>query len=159
LKDLLDKARSYALKLLSYRARSEKELGERLMKKGIAEPEVSATICYLKDRGLVDDLVLAEAIEREAVSAKMLSRMGTRRYMLRRGIAPDIIDAVLQKDAYSDIDTARRLVTKKMRVLHAYPPETGKRRLYGFLSRRGYSSETITKVLNEMIDKKEVNER
>jgi regulatory protein len=159
LKGLQNKARHYALKLLSYRARSEKELGERLIRKGIAEPVVSATIHHLKEIGLVNDLALAEAIRREALTTKMLSRRGARIYMIRRGISPDIIDTVLYQDNNTDIDNARRFVDKKMRVLHKYPQETAKRRLYGLLSRRGYSSETIIKVLNEMITTKEVDKR
>ena len=129
------------------------------MKKGITEPEVSETIRHLKETGLINDPALAEAIRREAITIKMLSKRGARRYMAHRGISQDIIDTVLDKEINSDIDNARSFVDKKMRVLHNYSPEIVKRRLYGLLSRRGYSPETIIKVLKEKIITKEVDER
>jgi len=149
LKGSRDKAKQYALKLLSYRGRSIKELQERLRGKGIPESDVSSAIKYLKDTGLIDDVSLAESLKREAETIKMLSRKGAKRYLFGRGIPQDIIDSVFRHDENEDVENAGRLVDKKMKVLGGYPSEVVKRRLYGLLSRRGYSSETILKVLKD----------
>ena len=151
-----DKARQYALKLLSYRGRSVKELEERLRGKGIPESAVSAAIRYLKDIGLIDDVSLAESLKREAQTTKMLSQKGAKQYLFSRGIPRDIIDSVFSYDENADVENAGRLVDKKMKVLGGYPAEIVKRRLYGLLSRRGYSSGTILKVLKDKYSMKEV---
>jgi regulatory protein len=146
---LHDKAKQYALKLLSYRGRSEKELEERLIKKGITKTVASSTIKYLKHLGLIDDMALAETLKREALTTKLLSQNGARRFILNRGIPCEIVNQILSKDENTDIDTARRLIDKKLRAFKDYSSETVKRRLYNLLFRRGYSFETINKVLKE----------
>lgn len=133
-----------------------KELEERLRGKGIPESAVSSAMRYLKDIGLIDDVSLAESLKREAQTAKMLSQKGAKRYLFGRGIPRDIIDSVFSHDENADVENARRFVDKKMKVLDGYPAEVVKRRLYGLLSRRGYSSETILKVLKDKYFIKEV---
>ena len=150
-----DKAKQYSLKLLSYRGRSEKELEERLRKKGVSARGITSTMRYLKDTGLLNDLSLAESLKREALTYRMLSQAGARYFMLRRGIPRSIVDSVLSNDDNIDIDNAVKFVDKKLRVLGKYPAETAKRRLYNLLLRRGYSSGTILKVLKEKIMKEE----
>jgi regulatory protein len=156
LKGFHDRARQYALKLLSYRGRSVKELEERLREKGIPESEVSSVIRHLRDIGLVDDVSLAESLKREARTVKMLSQKGAKNYLFRRGIPRDVIDSVFSHDENDDIENARKFVDRKMRAVGNFPAETVKRRLYGLLSRRGYSSETIFAVLKENKFLKEV---
>lgn len=155
MKGLPDKARQYALKLLSYRGRSEKELEQRLLKKGITKTIVSSTINELKKIGLIDDMSLAEALKRQAITTKMLSRNGAKRYMRTRGIPGNIADVVFYYDENKDFDNALRFAGKKLKSLNHYPSEVVKRRLYNLLLRRGYSAETIMKVLKNIPDKEE----
>jgi regulatory protein len=147
LKGLQNKARQYAFKLLSYRGRSEKELEERLIKKGITKTVTSSTINYLKHIGLIDDMALAETLKREAVTTKLLSQNGAKKFILNRGISREIVDLVFSNDENEDIENARRLVDKKLKTFKNYSSETVRRRLYNLLLRRGYSFETIMAVL------------
>ncbi|MBE0425522.1 MAG: regulatory protein RecX [Nitrospirae bacterium] len=149
MKDSHVKAKQYALKLLSYRGRSEKELTTRLKIKGINESVASLTVGYLKDIGLIDDFSLAETLKREALTAKLLSQNAAKKYVLNRGIPHDIVDIIFSKDEDADFDNARRIAEKKLRILKDYPYKVAKRRLCNLLSRKGYSYETIMKVLKE----------
>jgi len=144
-----DKAKQYALKLLSYRGRSEREIQERLRKKGFTNSAVSSTIKYLKEIGLIDDISLAENLKRQALATKMLAQEGAKRYMLSRGITREIVDRAFCHGEDMDLDNAARLTDRKLRKLRNYPADIIKRRLYYFLSRRGYSSETISKALKD----------
>lgn len=137
------------MKLLSYRGRSVKELEERLRRKGFPETVVSSTIRSLKRAGLIDDRALAESLRREAMKTKLLSQYGARHLMLKRGIPKEIVDSMFTIDEQEDIETAKKLVNKKLRTIQHAPPEKVKRRLYNLLLRRGYSFETIKKVLRE----------
>jgi regulatory protein len=149
LRDFQNRARDYALKLLSYRGRSERELEERLLKKGIATSETSSTIRYLKEIGLVDDMSLAETLKRETLNRRLLSQSGAKKYMLSRGIPRGIVDLVFSCHEDTDFANALQIIEKKRKVLGKYPQAVARRRLYGFLQRRGYSSETIMKVLRD----------
>lgn len=141
------RAKQYSLKLLSYKGRSEKEMEERLRKKGVSSQVISSTIQYLKDAGLLDDRSLAENLKREALSIRMLSQYGARNFMLSKGIPKSIVNSVFGSAEHSDFDNAVRLVDKKLKVLGKYPPATVERRLHNLLARRGYSAGTIMKVL------------
>jgi regulatory protein len=149
LSDLQNKARKYAVKLLSYKGRSRKELEERLKKKGFNDTVTSSTIRFLNDSGLINDLSLAETLKREALSSKMLSQTGAKRFILARGIPQEIIDRIFSHDEDIDAENAARLMDKKKKSLINYPPETARRRLYNLLLRRGYSYTTIMKALKE----------
>ncbi len=154
MKDLEDKARQYALKLLSYRGRSEKELAARLTKKGFSGTATSSAIRCLKNAGLVNDIQLAEALVREASTIKLLGRAGTRNYMLNKGISRDIVDAAISHSDDAEIDSAMRLANKKLKTSKDHPFDIVRRRLYNLLSRRGYTSETIATVLKNINSKK-----
>ena len=147
--DSQSKAKKYAFKLLSYRGRSEKELKERLVKKGIRKAVASSTVQDLKRLGLIDDRSLAETLKREAFSRKFLSQQGAIRFLHQRGIPHDLINDALNGDQMIDIYTARKLVHKKIKNLRNYSSSHVKKKLYGHLARRGYSSDTIRKVLKE----------
>ena len=149
MKDLQNKAKQYALKLLSYRGRSEKELKERLMKKGISEALVSSTVDHLRKLGYLDDVSLAEALKREAVARKFLSRTGAKKYLLNRGIPRDIVQRVFLQEEETDSENAKKYIRKKIRMFENYPRETARRRLYNQLLRRGYSPETIYTALKD----------
>jgi regulatory protein len=149
LNGLQNKARTYALKLLSYRGRSEQELRERLKKKGFSQIEAIATIRDLKQSGLVDDANLAETLKWEAFTAKMLSTEGAKRYVLGRGIPRDIAETAFACNEERDKENAKRLVDKKLRVLKNYPFATARRRMYNLLARKGYSSGLIVELLKE----------
>ena len=155
MKDLQNKAKQYALKLLSYRGRSEKELKERLIKKGISEALVSSTADYLRKLGYLDDVSLAEALKREAIERKLLSQAGAKKYLLNRGIPRNIVHSVFLQEEETDRENAKNYIRKKIRMFENYPPETVRRRLYNQMIRRGYSSETIYAALKDKTTNRE----
>jgi regulatory protein len=144
-----DKTKRYALKLLSYKGRSEREMEERLRKKGASHETVASTIEYLRNSGLLNDLSLAESLKREALTHRMLSLAGARNFILKRGIPKDLVDALFTSDEDTDFENALRFADKKLRILERYPAVTAKRRLYNLLLRRGYSVGTIMKVIKD----------
>jgi len=149
LNDSQNKTKQYALKLLSYRGRSEKELKERLAGKGISGALVSSTMDHLRKLGYLDDVSLAEALKREAITRKLLSQTGAKRYLLNRGIPRDIVHRVFCQEEEADSENAKKYIRKKIRMLDNYPHETVRRRLYNQLLRRGYSPETISAALKD----------
>jgi regulatory protein len=152
---LEDKARRYAVRLLSYRGRSVRELEDRLKRKGFSDDVVASTVWHLQHAGLLDDVVLADALKREAITTKFMSQYGAKKFMLARGISREIVDSIFRDDETEDFKNAKRLADKKMRIIGILPAEKIKRRLSHLLLRKGYSFETIQSVLKQ-INVKEV---
>lgn len=149
LKDSHVKAREYALKLLSYRSRSEKEIYDRLKKKGFAGAEITCTIKFLQAAGLIKDEELVHELLKNAVEKKYLAKRGIKLFLRNRGIKKDLIDEAisgLSEDA--EKEAALGLAERKLKVLKNYPPDIIKRRLWGMLERRGFSAEIIKETLN-----------
>jgi len=128
---------------------------ERLVKKGFSADVVTQTVEFLRKSGFLDDTALAENLKRDAFSRKMLSQRGAKQYMLSRGIPLPVIETAIVGDERIDIENAKRIVEKKMKMLKNYAPEIIRRRLYNVLSRRGYASETIRTVLKDNFSYKE----
>lgn len=90
------KAKESALRLLRYRARSERELFLRLRAKGFSEAVVRNVLHRLKSVGLVDDAALAETIVQSALNDnKPHSRWEVRCKLHGLGIPDELIEHAL----------------------------------------------------------------
>jgi regulatory protein len=150
LTDSPDEARRYALRLLSYRARSERELEDRLEKKGFSSRSISPVMQYLKEVKLLDDAGLAEQLRRQAQEVRLLGYGSAKAFMMKRGLPRDIVEAVLAFDESGEVRSARRLVEKKLKSFGDHPSADDRKKLRNFLARRGYSFETIRDALRDM---------
>ncbi len=153
-----DPALRYAFRLLSYRGRSEKEMAERLRRKGFDDSSVASVIDRLRSAGLIDDRKLASSLKRYAGESKHLSILGTKKLLAERGVQRDLIEETVEGIDESEI--ARSLVERKIAAWGKHLPAGGRqlltpdviRKLYAFLLRRGYPSETIKKILEQVKD-------
>jgi regulatory protein len=152
----------YAYKLLSYRGRSEAEMAGRLRMKGFDEPEISKAIAQLKESGFLDDRKLADSLRRYAQESKRLSVIGTRRFLLQRGVPAEIVSEVVRD--IDEVGTARKVVEKKVaswrkQGLSLKSPQLDGslvKKLYGLLYRKGYPPEAIKKVLHDYTGKEDI---
>jgi regulatory protein len=135
-----------ALDLLGYRARSEKEVRDRLRRYGYGEGTVAAVTGRLKELGYLDDEDFARLAAREK----------SRRYGPRR-VSAELrksgVDADLARDVV-DEEFAERSEIEEARSVAAQRYNRGgsgaeARRVYGFLVRRGYSTEVCANVARE----------
>jgi regulatory protein len=135
-----------ALNFLGYRARSEKEVRDRLGRYGYGEETVEVVIGRLKELGYLDDEDFSRFVAREAAR-----RYGPRRVsaeLRKRGV-----DAELARDVVEE-EFAGRSERQEARSIAAQRYNRGgsdaeARRVYGFLVRRGYSSEVCAEVARE----------
>lgn len=138
------KVKERALYLLTYRARSKKELTDRLKEKGGGSPRteiniIADVIGELETIGLIDDTVFAELWVRER--SKSYGPFRLRSELIKKGIAKEIIDKALSE--LNELDTAHQIAQKWIKGHKNLPPVVFKRRLFSFLMRRGISYETI----------------
>lgn len=141
-----------ALKLLSYRARSKKEMADKLQRKGFTGGQIHDVIKLLESAGLINDRALAVELLRYSVERKSLGNKGIRVFLASRGIERDLIDKTLSDHSpESEANAALEFAEKKLKILKRYPQEVIKRRLWGMLQRRGFSSEVVSKTVNSVL--------
>ncbi len=147
------KAYLFALKLLGYRQRSEQELMRRLSMKGFGSEDIGHAIIKLKDYGYIDDKAMAGSLKLKAEERKRLGLRGARYYLKSMGISQENTDEALE--GYDEVPGAHILAEKKMRTLGHCPARTARQKLSGYLKRRGFSSDTIKKAINEVLKENE----
>ena len=126
---------------LSYRPRSESELRERLYRRGFGDDSVEAVIAKLKEQGLVDDTAFAQFWKDNRESFSPRSQWLTRLELRRKGVAEEIIAQVA--DVIDDDASAYRAALRKTRSLSLSDYQSFRRRLGGYLRRRGFSYRVI----------------
>jgi regulatory protein len=140
-----------ALLMLAARARSRQELERLLVKKGEDPAAVTRAAERLAEVGFLDDAAFARQFARaKAVGAK-LSRRRIQQELGRRGVgrtmADRAVETVFEEEGIDESESIERVAEKKLRTMGTLDDATRRRRLYGFLARRGYPSDAISKVM------------
>jgi regulatory protein len=143
-----------ALGALARARRTRRELARRL---AAHEPDadlVERALARLEALGLLDDAAVARA---EAAS-RFKRGEGTgrvRQALMRKGVDRSAVDdAVRTVAGEEEIDEAalcRSAAEKRLRALRSYAPEVQRRRLTGFLLRRGFGGGLVSDVVRRVL--------
>ncbi|WGX99274.1 regulatory protein RecX [Nocardioides sp. L-11A] len=133
-------ARKILLDQLSIKARSRRELEDRLARRRVP-PEVAARLLdRFEEVGLVDDEAFARAWVEGRQRSRGLARTALAVELRRKGVADETAKAVLAEvDPGEEEAAARGLVRKKLRSMRGLDEQVAARRLVGMLARKGYS--------------------
>lgn len=147
------KAFNYAILLLSYRARSTKEITSRLRDKGIMIDVINETIENLKKIGYIDDVEFAKVLIRDRQRIKKTGKNLIKQELLHKGISKQIINELVEgtADDNDEYERAKDLATKKIYSYRKDDQMSRQRKLYGFLIRKGYSYDVASQVVKELI--------
>jgi regulatory protein len=140
------RAMDAALGLLSYRARSRKEIAGRLKRRGFSAELVELTCARLGELGLLNDRQFAESVARERL---VFTGKGPRHIsaeLRRKGIPQPLIQQALEQ-AGDEEDAARAVLAKVSRRYAGLDPRKRLRKLHDLLLRRGFSFEVVGRVL------------
>lgn len=143
----LRKAKEYAVLLLSYRARTDHELRERLERREFPPDIITEAMDRLAELKLVDDTRYAHDFARDRVEIGKKGKWRIRGELIKRGVDRKEIDRALEQ-APDELKAARELVTKYRPRYARLEPDVGRRRLYALLVRRGFSVDTIREALS-----------
>ncbi|MCX7622864.1 MAG: recombination regulator RecX [Thermomicrobium sp.] len=145
----LEAAQEVALRLLAVRPRSEAELATRLRRKGYASEIIEDVLRRLRMLGYLDDRAFAEAWVTQRRRSNPRGPKLLRRELRDKGIAPDLIEAVVPAEPEEELRLAREVARKHWPRLASLDRAVARRRLAGLLERRGFSWTTIRSVLSE----------
>lgn len=166
-----------AVRFLSYRPRSSREVEMRLRKKGYTPEQIADAIERLRKQGYVDDMEFARFWVSNRMAFSPRGPRLLRSELRQKGVPQDVVDAVLQEQVEaqaeaeqqaedtaavwgetsddptpgSDLANALTIARKKWRSYSTLDPQTARRRLTGFLMRRGYNYETVDGVMRRLL--------
>ena len=138
-------ARTILLDQLTGRARSRKELSDKLKTKHVPPEVATRLLDRFEEVGLVDDGAFARTwvSQRQSASGggKGLDRRALAHELRRKGVDDETAREVLDElDPAAEEHAARELVRRKLRSLSRVDDQTATRRLVGMLARKGYPS-------------------
>lgn len=150
--DILQKAKNYCFLLLKFRARSEKEIYDRLKRKNFDERIILAACKSLKDSGFIDD----NAFSKTWIGWRLKKPFGFRRIrqeLKLKGIEDNLIESNIAQISgnYSEEETVLNLAKQRLNKLSGKDSDKAKKNLYGYLLRRGFATDTVINVINQLI--------
>lgn len=146
------RAKRTALRFLTARPRSVAETRRRLVHFGFSSGTVDEVVAWLRELGYLDD----EAFARGWVDSRArLKPVGARRLELElreKGVAQEAARAaVAGVTREQEAEWAAAVATKRLAHLGGLPREAARRRLYGFLERRGFHPDVIREVVARLL--------
>lgn len=158
------RARTAALSLLSFRARSRRELADRLRRKEFPAAAVERCLDDLEAAGWIDDPAFARALVRDRLRLRPRGPGRMTQELRSKGVseevARDAVRAVFDDEEVSvaelALEVARGWVRRQSPATRAvlcaadFSPEREKvqRRLYAFLARRGFTGTIARRALD-----------
>lgn len=147
----LTRAKNSAYRYLTYRPRSRAEIVQKLRDREFDEAIIEAALADLERLGYVNDRQFAG---QWAASRARLGGFGRRRIeqeLKKKGIDREIIKRTLQEVCgdHAEVEIAKKTAERKLASMKALDRETRRRRLAGFLERKGFPFDIIHVVLKD----------
>lgn len=152
------------ISFVSYRMRSRKELSSFINRRayaiGIRDTHLLNNVfSRLEELGYADDKRFARMWITERMKNKPKGVWLLARELEAKGIAGEIIDDVIESElgnqqgsteGTSEEKLAHRAIQKKLVFWKKYPIMEQKKKIYGFLARRGFPSHVIFRIIDEI---------
>jgi regulatory protein len=143
-------AYQYALRLLTGRDYSVAGIRRKLATRDVAEDDLEAVVQRLQREGWLDDRRYAERFAAGALSSGRYYGVRLRLEMRRRGLTPDVVAETLapllaESDEVSEVRSAAERRHPGFSFSEAN--DRDKRRMVGFLQRRGFGISAIMRAL------------
>ncbi|HWF45123.1 MAG TPA: RecX family transcriptional regulator [Candidatus Kapabacteria bacterium] len=140
-------AKRIALAFLNYRARSEKEICDRLAKEDIPKDVIARVLEFLQELKLIDDTSWSKAYVNDTLHRKPVSSRQLEFGLKQKGVPKEIIEQTISElnSKETDEDRALQAATKRWpRILRSEADSRKqKQKLYTFLVGRGFNFEVI----------------
>jgi regulatory protein len=139
-----------ALSILARRELSERQMRERLARRGFGVDDVHAAIDRLKSERALDDARVAGAIARTQTAIKRRGRIRVRQAIEQAGISRDIAQQALD-ETFADVDDDALLETalgRRLKEDRLIANDREFQRLYRYLVGQGFESDRVLRALS-----------
>jgi regulatory protein len=148
--ELFEAAREMAIRYIDYAARTSVEVSRRLAKAGYDEEMVAAVVADLQRAELLNDEEFSRQWVESRARSKKIGRARLASELRLKGVSKEAVDDALgELDPERELDTATELARKRLGGDDPADPAV-RRRLAGFLQRRGYKWETVEQVFTRI---------
>lgn len=147
------RAKQRALDYLAHKPRTETEVRRKLQRKDVPKPVVEDVVARLYELNYLDDEAYAQDYVRNRFASKKYGPVRIRRELVERGIDRHVAETVVDElFAEKDVQAVAREHAEKRwaRLADEEDPRRRKQKLYRYLRRRGFTSATITPLLDEL---------
>ena len=145
----LAEAMRVGLRYLSVRPRSCREIELRLLREKLEHETIEQTIDRLTTLGYLDDRSFAAAFARDRIRLRPCGVRRMKADLLSRGVSSCDADegferAMMEQDVIGH-ELLQQVASARASKLDDLDKGVARRRLFGYLSRRGFSSENVRK--------------
>ncbi len=144
-------AKSAAIRLLASRARPKGYLIQRLQDKGLPREAIEQAVGDLERAGYVDDEQYARDRVEELIRKSKRGEFALIHRLIQDGLSRDLAERVVAERLEGEDTTqwAMEVAAERVRRLRDVEPQTARRRLYGYLARRGFSEAVAIRATEE----------
>ncbi len=151
--------RDDALNLLSFKSRSVSNLRSALRRKGHSNDEIDEVVAEFLEKGYLNDLKTAEMWSESMMQTGNYGVNGIRTELVQKGIPADMASSCAEAayEGFEELEVARKAVAKKFKgVDEKMEPREFEKfcgGVYRYLAHRGFSNDTVFRIINELRDK------
>ena len=148
---LEQRAKNVLLFQLSRSMKTRHQLANILKKREIPDDIANAVLDRFTEAQLIDDAAFARAFVNSRIAVSGKSKSVIARELKQKGVsAQDAEQALSSIDTELEDQTAYTVAKKRYQQLSTLEPEVRRRRLMGFLMRRGFSSQLTARILRDL---------
>jgi regulatory protein len=151
-RDEVGRATEAALRLVAQRPRSVHELRDRLRRREFAPESIEAAVERLTEWRYVDDTDFARLWVEHRERHRPRGRRLLEAELRQKGVDREIVREALDAAEIDEFAAALELGRAKLRGYAGLEAVVVRRRLGGYLARRGYQAETVRRVLASLLD-------
>jgi regulatory protein len=146
-------ARAVCLRMLAKAPRTRAQLAAALRRRRVPDDVAESVLGRFADVGLIDDGAFARAWVESRHHGRGLARRALAAELRQRGVSEgDVRSAVGLLRPQDEVETARRLVAKRVAATRGQPWPVRARHLLGVLARRGYPAALAARVVRDALD-------
>ncbi|GAA2113144.1 regulatory protein RecX [Nocardioides bigeumensis] len=143
-------ARKILLDQLTGRARTRRELADKLSARNVPDDLAQALLDRFEEVGLVDDEAFAKAWVADRQRARGLAPRAIAQELRRKGVDDEVArEALDELTGESQAEAARTLVRRKLRSTRGLDTTVATRRLVGMLARKGYPASLAFRIVKD----------
>ncbi|MEV0586030.1 recombination regulator RecX [Nonomuraea sp. NPDC050310] len=146
-------ARNIALRLLAMAPKTRAQLAEAMRKREVPEEVANVVLDRFTELGWINDEAFAEAWVESRHHGRGLAKRALAAELRHRGVDGETVnEAVERLDPDQELETARRLVERKLGSTRGLESQVRIRRLAGMLARKGYAPGLAYRVVREALE-------
>ena len=138
-------AKDYAAKLLGFCDRSEKEIREKILRKGYSEQECEEAIAFCREYGYINDSRFANHFVHDSVEIKKFGKRRIKQEMRMKGVDEEVIEEALE-NITNEKEMLKSEMDRRFGSLDFKDPKV-KNKVFGYFLRRGFAPNDILRAM------------